>query len=512
MITKLNLYLQNQYPRIIQWLVNVLLGMVNIEQSKLADHDSFHILLGSSMKTLHLQRYFLYQFSGDTELLNKLYLFNSELVNAEQSDIYYYDPHTKKYTGENKILKGWCGALGRPDKILNMDFIHTVNGEPVFIKHLDNFYDLRERFDSVIEEFRTVMKYGENKELCFVIDRGIYSFDLFDAISEKTNINLITWEKGYKGGQWDEGRMTGEFIMSRKRNHEKDKRLYFFKYIDQEWERKPKMRQIIVKATNPKGNTIELSIVTTDQMRNTRDIIKYMFSRWIQENDFKYLIKHFGINEITSYATVPYSRLLNLNEDKKTKTGQYKALEQQYQSIKKKLESVLFKQHEKKEKMDDNSIITLTKELNEVKETLSKTSKESSKLDLLISEEYKKLDTRCKVLMDIIKIIARNIFYKTFQPFKEQYQNYRDDHVVFRNLTRSHGVILYDKDIVNILLFPTASYPPKIREIVENFLLKVNEGSNINISAFPDRIVQLKLGKKSEKLFAISNASNNPIC
>ena len=28
-----------------------------------------------------------------------------------------------------------------------------------------------------------------------------------------------------------------------------------------------------------------------------------MFSRWIQENVFKYLDKHFGINQITSYRT-----------------------------------------------------------------------------------------------------------------------------------------------------------------------------------------------------------------
>ena len=29
--------------------------------------------------------------------------------------------------------------------------------------------------------------------------------------------------------------------------------------------------------------------------------IHLMFSRWLQENDFKYMEKHFGINRITSY-------------------------------------------------------------------------------------------------------------------------------------------------------------------------------------------------------------------
>jgi hypothetical protein len=34
-----------------------------------------------------------------------------------------------------------------------------------------------------------------------------------------------------------------------------------------------------------------------------------MFHRWLQENDFKYMEKHFGINQITSYASHSYEEL-----------------------------------------------------------------------------------------------------------------------------------------------------------------------------------------------------------
>ena len=54
-----------------------------------------------------------------------------------------------------------------------------------------------------------------------------------------------------------------------------------------------------------------------------------MFRRWLQENDFKYLDKHFGMNQITSYASVSYKDLKDQVEDKQMKSGEYKALQKE---------------------------------------------------------------------------------------------------------------------------------------------------------------------------------------
>ena len=55
--------------------------------------------------------------------------------------------------------------------------------------------------------------------------------------------------------------------MERTRNHAQDKRVYRFEYLDQDWAKNPKMRQLIVLATNPQGNTIQVSILTDDRQR-----------------------------------------------------------------------------------------------------------------------------------------------------------------------------------------------------------------------------------------------------
>jgi hypothetical protein len=72
---------------------------------------------------------------------------------------------------------------------------------------------------------------------------------------------------------------------------------------------------------------------------------------------------------------------------------------------------------------------------------MAKSQKEVSRLAQLVAQNKVRLDSRNKRLMDVLKVIARNSFYKTLAPFKRDYDNYRDDHDHFRQLTRCGGVL-----------------------------------------------------------------------
>ncbi len=189
---------------------------------------------------------------------------------------------------------------------------------------------------------------------------------------------------------------------------------YLFEYIDEEWSKNASMRLLRVLATNPKGRQIEVGVLTDDKKRRVPEVIELIFKRWLQENDFKYLDEHFGINEITSYQVIPYTQLEGYVTEKQIKAGQYKALEVTRREIKKML-----------------------------------------RLEFLVQQDFVRLDTHSKQLMDAIKIIARNAFYKMLQPFKEMYNNYRDDHVLFRNLTRSDGLLRQNGNVIEIFPLPT---------------------------------------------------------
>jgi len=60
----------------------------------------------------------------------------------------------------------------------------------------------------------------------------------------------------------------------------------------------------------------------------------------------KYLDKHFGMNQITSYASVSYKDLKDQVEDTQMKSGEYKALQKERQTLRDQLKLALFSEHQ----------------------------------------------------------------------------------------------------------------------------------------------------------------------
>jgi hypothetical protein len=487
-----------------QWLAVILLGAVNIEQTKLLDFDDLREMLGRTLRRCHPQRRQLTAVA-QTDAAAEILRWNGQLVGVNLEGDFYYDPHSKSYSGQLKILRGWCGSKHFADKALYLDMIHTSVGAPVYVEYADNYQDLRERFCPTVERFRQGLQVGEEKTLTMVVDRGIYGMEMFEAVLGNPRLHLITWEKNYQPGEWDEVAVAGEFILERPRNRANDLRKYRFVYLDQDWQRNGRMRQLRVRATNPEGRTIELGILSDDRQRPAQEIIRLMFRRWLQENDFKYLEKHFGINQLTSYAAVPYRQIRDQVEDKQMKSGVYKALEKERQDICRQLKSLLFQEHQHpgKDASRVERIKTIDRQHQEIREKLAQTEKTVSRLEALIEQNYHRLNTANKRVLDALKILARNAFYQALQPFKKMYDNFRDDHALFRNLTRADGLLLQQPNgCLEVQLFPTAHYPPALRHIVEKFFDQINAKE----PRMPDRSgrpIRFKLGEKEGIQIAI---------
>jgi hypothetical protein len=473
-----------------QWLIAILLGAQNIEQTKFLHYSSLKAMLDNVVKHPISQRYTLKQMATAANR-DALLCFNGELVKVIRERDFYYDPHTKHYTGQLKILATWCPSVRLADKGINMDFIHTVNGFPVYFDTADNFYDLRERFKANFECFRVLMGFPDDIVLTTIIDRGIFSTDILSDIVATPNQHIITWEKGYAKDQWDQNREYKMGGIIKTRNRKQDVRLVHYKYQDGTWEKVKGMRRIVVRVLDKNWDTlIEVSILTDDQERDAREVIELMLKRWVQENDFKYLIKHFGINQITTYAFVDYKDIREKIEDKLYTGGQYKELTRDIQRIRAKLKTALLRKYKFQQKHKDPEaklpgreekrkiwldVSQLDSALKQLEQQRKDLAGKTSKIEELINEGYKKLDTDTKSFVDAIKILARNIFYLTLQSFKEKYNNYRDDHQIFRNLTTSEGEIKVDNEKVVVTLMPTMEYSKKTIAIILDVLNDINQ-------------------------------------
>jgi len=486
-----------------QWLATLLLGAVNIEQTKLLDFEDLRRLLGRTLRSLFPQRSQLTELAAGTTA-TRLLSFNAQLVGVAQQRDFYFDPHTKHYTGMQNVLKGWCARIRWADKVLHSDFFHTAAGQPVYLECADNYLDMRERFAALLPRFRQALDLPAEAVVTCVIDRGIFSHEVFTKALEAPDYHLITWEKNFKPGPWDPRKCSGQYALERTRNHAQDKRVYRFEYLDQDWAKDPKMRQLVVRATNPQGNTAQVGILTDDRKRPAPQILYLMFNRWTQENDFKYLGEHWGINQITSYASVAYQRLKDQVEQKQIKSGAFKAAQQKVAQLKSQLSKLLLSQHQHPRKSTQRTerIAALTKDLTQAQQDQAETQKEVSRLEVLIQQQMVRLDTRNKRLLDSLKLIARNAFYQALAPFKSAYDNYRDDHELFRNLTQADGVLAESADQVDAYLLPTVNYPPAIEKIVCELLSEIN-GKDPRMPDGSGRRLRLHLGNKTGLQVAI---------
>ena len=126
-----------------------------------------------------------------------VYARNAELLTdgPNRGDLFYVDPHTKEYTGQLKVLKGWCGRRHGVVKAVNLDVFHTRSGRPCLIGHYSPYDDLRERFFISRARFDRLFATDRRHGRTFVIDRGIYSLPVLQSFAPDY---VITWEKGYQ--------------------------------------------------------------------------------------------------------------------------------------------------------------------------------------------------------------------------------------------------------------------------------------------------------------------------
>lgn len=530
-------------PLLAQWLGSVLLGAMNIEQTKYLNWDDLSLLLGSTVRFPTPQREQLKRLST-VATVDAVLRWNLAQMDSPPGSDLYLDPHTKHYTGMQAVLKGWCPAIRWADKAVHSDFVHTSQGHPIYFECTDNFEDLRARFRPLVERMRTSLQWSQERVLTMVVDRGIFGAELFGEVINDPALHLITWQKGFEAQAWPPAPVSGSLGLERRRNHASDVRLYRFEYVDRLWDKNPWLRQLIVRAVNPEGRVVQVAILTDDLKRQAADIIRLMFNRWLQENDFKYLDKHFGINQLTSYRSIHYQELKDQLNDRQVQSQAWRELAQAGRDILRQQARVLLAQdraqraeNQRQEKIgalqkqiqqpdsDEKSLQNRAAELarlkmasrryetyrqqrqakldewheklqqNELKKEAAQ--KEVSRVDQLIEQDMVRLDTSAKRLMDAIKITARNLFYQALSPFKEAYDNYRDDHDYFRQLTLSAGVLRWNGQQIEVHLVPHLNYSPQLRNIIQKLMSSLNE-RNLTLPDGSQRPLRFRLTGKEQ--------------
>ena len=542
-----------------QWLVQLLLGGINIEQNKHMSAESLRKLVGPIVKDQNEQRKKLKE-RACLDSVIALSGRNGRLIGNGliEKRVFYYDPHTKQYTGILKYLSAWIAHSHTIRKGIHSDFIHTEDGNPCFVQIFDNFYDLRERFFICIEAFRMGFPKTEKVAFTWVVDRGIFGMSTLEKIV-KSGDNIITWEKNYQKDGWRNDLPYKRFAREKFKNNSGDKIVIVFEWQEYPWEKHEDFRKIVVRVYKPNGKKIEVAIITNLGCElDAERIIWLMFNKWIQENDFRFLALFLGIDQITSYRYIPYKELDKVMKGRLVESKEYRRMNKERRLLEKELTKLIRNKYDVEvnltrkikvlQKEENDRKANLNRIRNNIQRTNNKTRqkklekdavrlarllkkyparrkklkekagvktsqisesitekgiciqkknenismimKDESRLHRLIKDEYFMPDVRAKNYMDMLKITARNIFYKLLEVFRPLYDNYRDDCALLREITRLSGIVVRERGMISVKLWARADYQPRKLSVITIFLRMMTEFINAN---FKDKFSPVKI-------------------
>lgn len=547
-----------------QTAAQILLGAVNQEQSKHIDYAGLGLLTACPVRDIDYQHRLLGEQLNERTLM-EVFDRNAELLDLRGQRIFYVDPHHKHYTGMEKTLLAWSGKHHDTLKGVLMDFIHTQFGAPCFIGHFDNYYDARERFLLLVGRFREL--FAEDATgFVWINDRGYWSHEFLRWIAESGD-NYIQWEKGYKDDGWSLSFLRqGKFTIVRRRNNRTDRIKIRVRWREQTWDKFPGARRLIVRIRRPDTAEIEVSIVTNHASMSAERPIGLMLGRWLQENDFTYLGRHFGIDELGGRKFDSYAEIADELEDRGVESREHKRADAQRRSLRTELGKELVKLHgmppisleqldkdrerirrkatelsvdlERLERSDGTGRVMnkaidrlgarigklseklklnrgetqkaeqraeieaeaagLQEELNRLEARIREMNRTESRLVALIEEEYVRPDLRKKALIDAVRITCRNVFREAFDVFRPIYDDYRDDHAVLRQLSRSSGILIKHPDRIDIYLTPALHRQPaqwgRIHRFTDICTHRVRRSSGVEL--------RFLLGRTDQQIFA----------
>ncbi len=518
-----------------QTAAQILIGCVNQEQGKLIDYNGLGQIAGKVIRDLERQRTLL-DLLAEQGMETLVYEGNIRLLKLRSTDelILYCDTHHSEYTGCERIVLGWSGLQKKVLRGIMMEFFHTAQGEPCMIGHYDNFYDGRQRFFLLRERLveRLLPWIGH---FVWVHDRGYWGYHFLRQIVECGDI-FIQWEKNYKQDGRDQPcQHDGHFSMTLQGNSSRDQRKQVkVDWKEQEWDKFANGRRFIVHIKHSSGQSNEVAIVTNHPTMPAEKVIRLMLSRFLQENDFSYLNRHVGINELTARKFDRYQAIAHELQDRDVDSRVYKKTKKLKLALQEKLKECLFKLDglapislatlekqrtrlrqkaqllaeqlsrlvpatvtdnllarlsgtvcklkEKLRRNSDQRVVEeerraekakrdqLHQQIEQVNSKLAQISRTESRLLMFFEEKYMRPNMDRKALVDAVRITSRNVFCRALQSFRPYYDNYRDDHVVLRALTHAAGIIVPHADRIDVYLLPRLDRQAKEWDRIALFL------------------------------------------
>jgi HEPN domain-containing protein len=267
-----------------------LLRMSTLESAKHLRRREFGALVGTgrapAVKTLRRKLADLVEQQKASELgtsLAKRWVTSGVVASA----YLYVDGHMKAYTGKRHLQEVWNSQRRMPLPAVHSYYVSDQQGRPLLFLTEELSANLAKAMPRVVEAIREVI--GE-RSFTVVFDRGGYDSKLFSWLVAN-HIDFITYQRRDVHLE--------DSAFHRKEARFEGRRIRFTLAEDEIMiNRSGPWRRIIVRTKD--GH--QTPILTSHGLGvGSARIACLMFARWRQENFFKYMGEHHGLDQLVSY-------------------------------------------------------------------------------------------------------------------------------------------------------------------------------------------------------------------
>ena len=485
-------------------------SVVNLERVKKVYRKEFGLLVGRSESPtlMTMRRQLSHAAAGADAEGMILELAGNYIKNlSPESSTFYVDDHFDPYWGKAEVLQGFSHVYDRPMEGMEHCFVHDAAGNPLFFGLRDEYYGFNEVLPYVAGRLKRLV--GRKDGLLMVFDRGGYDGKVFRKLGQM-GINYAVWVKGDKTRYRELGLdYEVEEFQFRRNVPEKPRRAHIG-IAEVEYEAKEKgepVRKIVMmrRATRRLAKRqpyLYSAFVTNDEQRSKKELVEAMIYRWRQECDFKTQTEEFGLNQITTYAMKGYVEgahkdIKEFSEqeaaNKEASNPALKPLRRRKRQIKAeigKIDEQLGKRAFSREELDLRTLSEvalnrgnakllrerkkLVADLQRVLTEMDGVPKKVKKLDLLKEQEVMRFDFRKKLLMDTVKVAARNARRMALEVLDRHYKNYRDQVDFLRRLIHAGGDVKLNGD-GGVTVALTRMNTAAENRVAQSFLDEINK-------------------------------------
>ena len=465
------------------------LRLRSIEQSKhLLGKDFCQIIGGSFLRTQSL-RYAIDEVI-DTEGFDRaleVYFRDLIYLTEKRNRIFYTDGHFSNYYGSQNIPKGYDAKRQMGFKGRTSVYLHNTEGEVMFLFESVANTSLSNDIETLIKELKTKGMRLKRKTLFF--DRGGYSAKCFSFLKQNKMYFVTYLKNRKKERRIDERKFTKRIFFIEDERHEYD--IY---EGDRRWTKSGQMRIIVFIGTD--GH--QIPIITSNIFLQPETIIYYLQRRWREENCFKYMIEHFGIDLLTSYKTeeAPDKIILKVNPER---TGVNRLIANKKVELQKLqsefaneiIEREVFSAKEDVEFLEEQEKLKIKiKNLKvDIELLLLQRQKISSKVEYNLKENNVIMAQKRRLFLNAIKALNYNS-EKWLQKIFIKFHAKEDETLsLIRSLLKHPGQIRENESLVEVVLDPIDS--KTMRQTAKKVLDGIDQNRGIRL---PDgRLLRLKL-------------------